>query len=288
MTLKRILALVHLLLASLYFVFSAFGSWAKRGDPDKGAFSAEGGTGFGIIAVVLGVALISLAVMRLMGRSKVLPGLGVEQLTVILGLSATLNLIAYTVGWLATFETGTGWAIAASYFPASLIPQVGLLTLSASTPDSSVQPLAADRRRVFSVVALAAGVGIALFPFLTWLSDPSLSLSAMDGKTSNDFGVSGPRFGYILLLIGLLVAVSAALRLRPQGLAEPGANLLHSHAMIAAGTVAAAIPLATLISVFRVDLPLDPGIGAWLGLLAGLVLLGLGVVETRARNASGA
>ena len=97
MNLKRALQLAHLAFATIYLIFVLFGSWAKRSDPDKGVFSSDGGTGFGIIAVVLGVLLVGLAIMRIMGRSHVLPGLGVEQLTIVLGLAATLNLIAFVV-----------------------------------------------------------------------------------------------------------------------------------------------------------------------------------------------
>lgn len=287
MNLKRALQLAHLAFAVLYFVFVTFGSWAKRGDPDKGAFSADGGSGFGIIAVVLGALLVMLAIMRIMGRTTVLPGLGVEQLTIALGTAATIIPIAFVVGWLAVFETGTGWAIAAAYFPASFIPQIGLLTLSATTPGTS-EDLPASNRRLYSIIAMLGGLGVALFPFLEYLGDGTLSLSAFDGASSNEFGVSGPRLGYILLIVGAVVFVAAAMRLRPQGLAEPGPNLLHSHALFGLGLVAFLVPLATLISIVRVEARLDTGIGVWLSLLAGLVLLGVAVVENRQRNANAA
>ena len=147
-----------------YLYFVLFGKWAKRGDPDLGAFAAKGGAGFGIIAVVLGVVLVGLALMRIAGKTKVLPGLGVEQLTVILGLSAVINLIAYVVGWLAVFPTGTGWGIPAAYFPASMIPQIGLLTVAMAEPSQGIKPFDGANRRVFSLIALLAGVGVALFP----------------------------------------------------------------------------------------------------------------------------
>ena len=53
------------------------------------------------------------------------------------------------------------------------------------------------------------------------------------------------------------------------------------------GTVAFILPLSTLITVFQTD-GLDPGIGLWLGLIAGLVLLALAVAENRQRNSAGA
>lgn len=281
---QRILAVLHLVFAALYFIFVAFAPWTKRGDPDPGAFSSDGGAGFGIIAVIIGIALVALALMRLAGRHKVLPGLGVEQLTVGLGIAAVANLIGFVVGWLATFETGTGWGIPAAYFPASFIPQIGLLTLSAAEPPQGIEPLDAGSRRTFSGVALLAGLGVALFPFLTWLSAGSISLSGFDASSGDV--PSGPRLAYILLIVGVVVAVAAAMRLRPQGLTEPGPALLLSHALLGAGLVAFLLPLATLISVLQTD-GLDAGIGIWLGLLAGLVLIAVALAENSKRRAIG-
>ncbi len=285
MNAKRFLELLHLLLAALYLWFVLFGKWAKRGDPDESAFSADGGAGFGIIAVVLGVMLVGLALMRIAGKSKVLPGLGVEQLTIALGLAATLNVIGYIVGWLAVFPTGTGWGVAAAYLPASMIPQIGLLTLSGTEPGTGIRPLEAGQRRVYSAIAIVAAAGVALFPFLTWLKSGSVTLAAFDGRSGNP--TSGPRLAYILLILGVIVFVAGMMRLRPRGLAEPGPNLLLSHALFAAALSALLLPLATLISVFMKD-GLDPGIGLWLGLVAGLVLVVVALAENKSRGAVGA
>lgn len=284
MTLKRVLSVAHLAFAVLYFLFVLLGKWAKRGDPDEGVFSNIGGSGFGMVAVALGAALIVLALMRLAGITRVLPGLGVEQLTVALGAAATLNLIAFTVGWLAVFPTGTGWAIPAAYFPASFIPQVGLLTLSAAEP-TPVRELTSGPRRTFSLIALLGGIGVTVFPFLTWLTSGSVSLGGF--AEGADDQTSGPRLTYILLCVGVIVVIGAAMRLRPQGLAEPGANLLHGHALFIVGLAAFLLPLATLISVFRFD-GLSPGIGLWLALVAGAVLVGVALAENRSRGAIGA
>ena len=82
----KLLSYAHLILAGGYLVFALVGSWAKRGS-GYGAFSSDGGTGFGIIGVVLGAILVLCAIFRIIGRAQVLPGLGVEQLTIIIGLS---------------------------------------------------------------------------------------------------------------------------------------------------------------------------------------------------------
>jgi len=283
LTLPTFFKYVHLFLALLYFWGAAFGKWAKRGDPDEGVLSADGGTGFGLIAVILAVALVALAVMRLMGKTKVLPGLGVEQLTVLLGIAAWMNILAFVVGWLATFEAGTGWGVVVAYFPASLIPQLGAITLSATEPATTINELDGAKRRTFSIATLLAGVGVALFPFLAYISSGNISLSAMDGKVGDS--LSGPRFGYMLLIFGVAVVGASLMRLRPQGLAEPGANALIGHATLAVGLVAFLVPFATLISIFRHEANLSAGIGLWLGLLAGLALMAVGVVENRSRGA---
>lgn len=282
-TLPTFFKWMHLFLAVLYFWGAAFGKWAKRGDPDEGVLSADGGTGFGIIAVVLGVAFIVLALMRLAGRTKVLPGLGVEQLTVILGVAAWMNILAFVVGWLATFEAGTGWGVVVAYFPASLIPQLGAITLSTTEPASGIEPIDSGKRMTFSVIALVAGIGVALFPFLAWITSGNVALSAFDGRSEGS--LSGPRFGYMLLIFGAFVAVAALMRMRPRGLAEPGPNALIGHVLMAIGLVAFAVPLATLLSIVRHEANLGAGIGLWLALLAGAVLLGIAFAENRIRGA---
>jgi hypothetical protein len=147
-----------------------------------------------------------------------------------------------------------------------------------------VKPLDPGTRRSLAGIALIGGLGVALFPFLTWLSAGNVSLAGFDGRAGNP--TSGPRLSYILLIVGAAVVLTAIMRLRPQGLTEPGPGLLLSHALFGAGLVAFLLPLATLISVLRTD-GLSAGIGLWLGLLAGLVLLGTALVENTKRHAVG-
>lgn len=281
MKMQRVLAVVHLGLALAFLVFAIIGKWSKivveRVDFGKGVFDSEGGSGFGIVAVLVGILLVALAVMRLMGKDKVLPGLGVEQLTVILGLVATLIPIAFIVGWLKVFDYKTGWGIPAMYFTGSFIPQLGLLTLSLKEPVAGVAPIDESNRRIVSGVALLGAAGIALFPFMTWISSGSVKLSGYES--------GGPRLAMIMLWVGAFIAVAAFMRLRPQGLAEPGPNLLLSHALLAGGVIAFAIPVALVISVMRFDGNLDVGIGVWLGLVASLVLIGAALYENRLRGA---
>ena len=98
--LKNPWVLAHLILAGGYLVFVLVGDWAKRKEGSYDAFEFFGGTGFGILGVAVGIALWLLALMRFAGYSKVLPGLGVEQLTLALGVFATVNIFAFVFGWL--------------------------------------------------------------------------------------------------------------------------------------------------------------------------------------------
>jgi hypothetical protein len=283
MKVVRILTVIHLVLAVAHFIFVIFAPWTKHEDVTHRAWEVAGGNGFGIIAIALATILVVLAVMRLAGRSKVLPGLGVEQLTIICGAAATLNLIAFLVGWKAVFPAGTGWAIPAAYFSGSLIPQLGLLTVSAAEPAAGIEALPESRRRTMSLAALITGVAVIVFPFLAWLSSGGISLSAFDSR--NDANeVSGPRFGYLLLTAGVTVVVAAGMRLRARGLAELGPNMLLSHALLGVGVVCTLVPLASVVSALRID-GLDAGIGAWLALVAGIVLIVLALDENRTRNA---
>lgn len=281
MNMQRVFAMIHLGLAVAFLVFAVVGEWSKvvvdRENFSKGVFDAQGGTGFGIVAVLVGIALVALAAMRLMGTGKVLPGLGVEQLTVILGLVATLIPIAFIVGWLKVFEYKTGWAVPAMYFSGSFIPQLGLLTLSMKNPVAGVAPIDESNRRLVSGAALLGAAGVALFPLLTWISSGSTKLSGYES--------GGPRLATIMLWVGAFIAVGAFMRLRPQGLAEPGPNLLLSHALLAGGVISFALPVALIISVMRFDGNLSVGIGVWLGLLASLVLIGAALYENRLRDA---
>lgn len=282
MKVEKILPIVHLVLAALYLLFAVVGTWAKRGGDNLGVFDKDGGTGFGIIAVILGIELVILAVLRLSGRKQVAPGLGVEQLTLLVSLAATANIFGFIVGWLAVFQGGTGWGVVAAYFPVSFIVQLAAITLSMTTPAKGIKPLEPGLRRTLSGVGLLAALGVALFPFLTWLSAGTISLSGFDPRTE---GVpSGPRLSYILLIVGVAVAIAALMRMRSQGLAEPGPNLLHSHLLMGAAFIATLLPLATLLSVWRTD-GVSAGVGIWLGLLAGLVLLGIAIFESRTRGA---
>jgi hypothetical protein len=298
---KKPLILAHLAFSGLYFVFAFLGSWAKRKEGEYSAFEFFGGTGFGIIGVALGVVLILLALMRLGGYSKVLPGLGVEQLTLAIGLAATVNLFAFVFGWLPVLPVkkdpaGTGWAIVAAYWPASFIPQLGIITLARTKPNKGIRPLSDTNRTTLSFLTLVASAGVIAFPFMTWLKIGALKLSTFDGRTECDAlgckeilgkGASGPRFGYLLLIAGIVIGFTALMRIRPKGLAEPGPNLLLSHCLFIVALTTFLIPIAMLITTLQNE-RMSAGIGLWLSLVSAAVLILLSLYENHLRGAKAA
>ena len=290
---NRLLAYAHLLMAGGYLVFTLVGPWAKRGE-SYGVFSSDGGTGFGIIGFILAIILVIMAVMRLAGRSQVVRGLGVEQLTLIVGVAAWLNLICFIVGWLPIFEQGegrrrgvpgTGWGVVGAYFTVSQIPLLlSPLTLGIPSPSKGIKSLSDSKRHAFSATTIICGVGLIAFPYLAWVTSGSIELSAFDGRNGNP--TSGPRFGYLLFAIGVTLVIAGLMRLRPKGLAEPGPNLLLSHCLLGAAVVALTMPLGIIISCLQRS-GLDIGIGTWLTLASCLVLIGLVISENRTRSAVG-
>ena len=299
---KNPFVLAHLVFAGMYFVFVLLGEWAKRRESNYGAFEFLGGTGFGILGVATGIALCILALMRLAGYSKVLPGLGVEHLTLALGVFATVNIFAFIFGWLPVLPVkkdpaGTGWALVAAYWPASFIPQLGILSLARTRPTKGIRPLSAVDRNAVSILALVASVGVIAFPFMTWLKIGALKLSTFDGRNeckelgdacidTLGKGASGPRLGYLLLIIGVLVGFAALMRLRPKGLAEPGPNMLLSHLLFGMGLTAFLIPLAMLVTTLQNE-RLEAGTGLWLSLASGALMILISLYENHRRGAQG-
>ena len=55
----------------------------------------------------------------------------------------------------------SGWAIPAAYFPASFIPQIGLLALSAAEPPSGIEPIDPGMRRSLSLTSCHVACSIA-------------------------------------------------------------------------------------------------------------------------------
>ncbi len=290
---NRLLAYAHLLTAGGYLVFTLVGPWAKRGD-SFGVFSSEGGTGFGIIGFIFAVILVFLAICRLIGRSEIIRGLGVEQLTLIIGVAAWLNLICFIVGWLPIFEEGagrrkgvpgTGWGVVGAYFTVSQIPLLlSPLTLGIPSPSRGIKTLEAKKQQALSVTTIICGIGLIVFPYLAWVTSGPIELSAFDGRNGNP--TSGPRFGYLLLAIGVALVIAGLMRLRPKGLAEPGSNLLLSHCLLGVAVLALTMPLGIIISCLQRS-GLDIGIGTWLTFATCLVLITLGVSENKSRNAVG-
>ena len=89
--------------------------------------------------------------------------------------------------------------------------------------------------------------------------------------------------GFILLVLGGVLALAGGMRLRARGLAEPGGRLAHPHLQLMAG-LAVIGPVAgwLLTGMLREDFSV--GIGPWVALVAGVVIVTLAVVECTRRE----
>ena len=86
---------------------------------------------------------------------------------------------------------------------------------------------------------------------------------------------------------GLVVGVAALMRLRPKGLAEPGPNMLLSHCLFGMGLTAFLIPLAMIITTTQNE-AIEAGIGLWLSLVSGALMIAVSVYENYRRGAKAA
>ena len=153
-------------------------------------------------------------------------------------------------------------------------------------------------RTTVSLLALVAAVGVVVFPFMTWLKIGALKLSTFDGRNEcaemGDIcidtlgkGASGPRLGYLLLIIGIVVGVAALMRMRPKGLAEPGPNMLLSHCLFGMGLTAFLVPLAMIITTTQNE-AIAAGTGLWLSLASGALMIAVSIYENYRRGAKAA
>ncbi len=281
------LAVVQLTCALALVVLASAAAWTNHGARSRSALAADGGAGFGPIALVFSALLLALALLRLLGRTRVLPGLGVDQLTVICGATVLIVSFAFIVGWLRAVHRGTGWGVIVAIAIAWCIPHIALVSLSSQAPERSVRPLPSSRIAPLSLLTIVAGAGTALAPMMTWFRIGGHSISGYHGGwhlISKAPIHSGPRLTFILAVVGATTVAVGALRLRRRGLADPGPRLIVGHVLLLLGIVATVLPLATAISIARID-GVDTGLGVGLAVAGGVLLVGVAVDELRSREA---
>jgi len=282
MAAHKIVSVVRVVFAILFLWLVLAGNWVNLKNESFGVFDSQGGAGFGIVAAVLGVLmlLVSLTLAAekeftikpiAMGGNQILLSMGFASLTTVL----TFLIIVHSGSFRALGEVrGAGWGAAGAGLVAYFLPQVviagfGFLGVSSSTPLDE-----ADRQKIGFAV-FVSGALIAVAPLFEWFKTEE---GAWTG-----YEPGAPRMGFLLLALGGTMALVGFMRLRPKGLVEPGGRLSHPHLQTVVSMSVISSLIGWLITGFQRD-DMSTGIGVWIGLIAGILLLGVSVFELTKRE----
>ena len=282
MAAHKIVSVVRVVFAILFLWLVLAGNWVNLKNESFGVFDSQGGAGFGIVAAVLGVLmlLVSLTLAAekeftikpiAMGGNQILLSMGFASLTTVL----TFLIIVHSGSFRALGEVrGAGWGAAGAGLVAYFLPQVviagfGFLGVSSSTPLDE-----ADRQKIGFAV-FVSGALIAVAPLFEWFKTEE---GAWTG-----YEPGAPRMGFLLLALGGTMALVGFMRLRPKGLVEPGGRLSHPHLQTVVSMSVISSLIAWLITGFQRD-DMSTGVGVWIGLIAGILLLGVSVFELTKRE----
>ena len=282
MAAHKIVSVVRVVFAILFLWLVLAGNWVNLKNESFGVFDSQGGAGFGIVAAVLGVLmlLVSLTLAAekeftikpiAMGGNQILLSMGFASLTTVL----TFLIIVHSGSFRALGEVrGAGWGAAGAGLVAYFLPQVviagfGFLGVSSSTPLDE-----ADRQKIGFAV-FVSGALIAVAPLFEWFKTEE---GAWTG-----YEPGAPRMGFLLLALGGTMALVGFMRLRPKGLVEPGGRLSHPHLQTVVSLSVISSLIGWLITGFQRD-DMSTGVGVWIGLIAGILLLGVSVFELTKRE----
>jgi hypothetical protein len=282
MAAHKIVSVVRVVFAILFLWLVLAGNWVNLKNESFGVFDSQGGAGFGIVAAVLGVLmlLVSLTLAAekeftikpiAMGGNQILLSMGFASLTTVL----TFLIIVHSGSFRALGEVrGAGWGAAGAGLVAYFLPQVviagfGFLGVSSSTPLDE-----ADRQKIGFAV-FVSGALIAVAPLFEWFKTEE---GAWTG-----YEPGAPRMGFLLLALGGTMALVGFMRLRPKGLVEPGGRLSHPHLQTVVSMSVISSLIGWLITGFQRD-DMSTGVGVWIGLIAGILLLGVSVFELTKRE----
>ena len=282
MAAHKIVSVVRVVFAILFLWLVLAGNWVNLKNESFGVFDSQGGAGFGIVAAVLGVLmlLVSLTLAAekeftikpiAMGGNQILLSMGFASLTTVL----TFLIIVHSGSFRALGEVrGAGWGAAGAGLVAYFLPQVviagfGFLGVSSSTPLDE-----ADRQKIGFAV-FVSGALIAVAPLFEWFKTEE---GAWTG-----YEPGAPRMRFLLLALGGTMALVGFMRLRPKGLVEPGGRLSHPHLQTVVSMSVISSLIGWLITGFQRD-DMSTGVGVWIGLIAGILLLGVSVFELTKRE----
>lgn len=243
--------------------------WVRGG---RTGLEGNGGGGFGVLALLTALVVLYAAVQGLRGRRSPTRIVGPNQLAIALSFSLFFSNLVF----LWVFSTGGApkWVYVASNAMA-YAGILGLFSIRAERPE----PLPDRSVRAIGAVTAVLGVVIAALPAL-----PYTRLSSV---TFTGYEPGAPRIGVLFLLLGAAIVFYGLHRaVRGAAMADAGPFVLWPHVTMGLGVLAIAPALAWVISgLWGSDF--DPGIGAYLNLLAGLALFAVGAAEARQRSAKG-
>ena len=281
MSAKNVFSAVRVALPILFLWLILGANWTNLKKESFGIFHSQGGAGFGIVAFVLGLAMLIVALYLAaeksfqIGCGKTGKSIGGNQLLLVLSTSSFITILSFLIiSHSGSFRAlgnvrGAGWGAAGAGLLAYFIPQILILGIQFSGASKSTPLKDLDRKKV-GFGAFISSILIMLSPLFEWFS--------AGDETWNGYEPGAPRMGFIYLILGGVMALVGSMRLREKGLAEPGGSLSHPYFNFMASLVVLTSTIAWLITGFQRD-DMAVGIGPWLALLAGIMLLGVALFE---------
>ena len=282
MTATNILSLFRVGFSVLFLWMVSAGNWVNLKNESFGVFDSQGGVGFGIVAVVLGVIMVLISLVLAAEKEFVIKPLamGGNQILLALGFASFATILSFLiVTHSGAFRElgqvrGAGWGAAGAGLVAYFLPQVVIAGFGFLGPSTST-PLAESDRQKVGFGVLVSGILIMVAPFFEWFKTEEGSWTGYEP--------GAPRMGFLLLAFGAVMALVGFMRLRPQGLVEPGGRLSLPHLQtIVSLSVLFPVIAWAITSAQRDDM--STGIGLWIGLISGVVLLGVSVFELTRRE----
>jgi hypothetical protein len=279
---NKIVSAVRVGFTILFLWLVLAGNWVNLKNESFGVFDSQGGAGFGIVAVVLGFLMLLVSLTLAAEKEFTIKpiAMGGNQILLSLGFASFITVLSFLIithsgSFRALGDVrGAGWGAAGAGLVAYFLPQVvmagfGFLGTSSSTPVNE-----SDRQKIGFAV-FVSGTLIAIAPLFEWFKTEE---GAWTG-----YEPGAPRMGFLLLALGGAMALTGFMRLRPKGLVEPGGRLSHPHLQTVVSLSVIFSLFGWLITGFQRD-DMSTGVGVWIGLIAGILLLGVSVFELTKRE----
>ena len=282
MTVDRIVTTVRLGFSVLFLWMVLAGPWINLKKESFGVFDSQGGSGFGIVAVAMGIVILLISLLFLIGKEFEFGyfQIGRHQLLLALTVASFTNVLGFLIithsGSFRELGSirGAGWGAAGACLVMYFFPQLVITGLGSLGVASSTALEIKDSRKIASGILLS-GVVMIIAPLLEWFKTTEESWTG--------YQPGAPRIAFLLLVFGGVMTLVGCMRLRVKGLAEPGGRISHPHLQL----VVSLSVLAPLIGWLITDMQredMSSGLGVWVAFLAGLLLLGLSLFELTKRE----